>query len=98
MKTTWERPQSHEKRFVALLCYDTTIAVLKPRKSTSDATSDMFGSVQAGDDVVVDGWRDYTMRLPYTDQALRNRQANGRDVPSWWSRVDTFTVEMTEAP
>lgn len=32
-------------------------------------------------------------KLPYTPQMLTRRQENGRDVPSWWKQVDTFTLE-----
>lgn len=32
-------------------------------------------------------------RLPYTAPMLERRAECGRDVPSWWKQVDTFTLE-----
>lgn len=99
MKTTWERAEADENAICAWLTYETTLPAFKTRKSTPEATSDMFGDTRAAgasDDVIEDGRQAYTMRLPFTRAMLERRAEYGRDIPAWWKQVDTFTVEIAE--
>lgn len=86
---TWWEPGN--LRIVAYLCYASSLPRMKSRKRkivAGSAQMALFATTEAlvEQNAVITGERvDYVLRLPYTQQALENRQVMGRDVPDWFT-------------
>lgn len=91
LQTTWERAEAADFPIIWYLCYDSSLAVFKTRKSQRSAKSSdamMFDDVataNSDDDVIASNERmPYRMRLPYTTVMLERRKANGGALPEWY--------------